>query len=71
MDRDGESNPGSYKVIKVGHEEGKMAVVASSTGGSDVSGIGIQLALQELNGRIGGLAKDRCQLGMREGGCCW
>jgi hypothetical protein len=58
VDREKESNTGMGQVVCFGHEGAKMTIGAASSGGVDLSGIGIELLLQEAQSSVGGLTND-------------
>lgn len=49
------------------HEDAKMSVGAASSRGVDMSGIGVELLLEEAQGRVGGFTNDGSEFRMRKG----
>jgi hypothetical protein len=58
VNREKEGDTGTGEVIGVGHHDGEMAVGSATAGGMDGTSIGVELLLEELDGRVVWLTRN-------------
>ena len=69
MDGNGEGLAGAVDVSSSWHDDGEMAVGATSARGVDGASVGIELLLEELEGGVRGLARDMGEVRVWEREC--